>query len=51
MCGSSLEQVVKKGPFEKETFVQASGNLRVDLSRQRKQGQPDSEAWPWLLGQ
>lgn len=32
-CGASLEQVVKKGHFDKVTFQQASENLRVDLFR------------------
>lgn len=36
-CGASLEPVVKKGSFDKVTFDQASGNLRIDLFRKRKQ--------------
>lgn len=36
-CGANLEQVVKKGVFAKVTCEQASGNLRLNLFKQRKQ--------------
>lgn len=46
-CGASLEQVVKKGPFDKVTHKQASsGYLRLDLLRQKQD--PRVRSWLWL---
>lgn len=46
-CGASLEQVVKKGPFDKVTHKQESGGyLRLDLLRQKQD--PRVRSWLWL---